>query len=104
MKFLLDEDFSRSSNPRIQIPLPLPLRPLRVSLATLAPWRFIPNKSRREGTTVDSIFSIALSSQVTALKTRDTFEHRAARGNVEELAEILANVSDAPPSPGDDRD
>ena len=38
--------------------------------------------ARREGTTVDSIISIALSSQVTAWKVRDTFEQRAARGKV----------------------
>jgi hypothetical protein len=52
--------------------------------------------ARREGTTVDSIISIALSSQVSAWKVRDTFEQRAARGKVEDLAEILANVPDAP--------
>lgn len=45
--------------------------------------------ARREGTTVDSIISIALSSQVFAWKVRDTFEQRAARGKAEDLAEIL---------------
>lgn len=60
--------------------------------------------ARREGTTVDSIISIALSSQVTAWKVRDTFEQRAARGKVEDLAEILANVPDTPPVPGDERE
>ena len=60
--------------------------------------------ARREGTTVDSIISIALSSQVTAWKVRDTFEQRAARGKTEDLAEILANVPDAPPAPGDERE
>jgi hypothetical protein len=44
---------------------------------------------------------VALSSQVTAWKVRDTFEQRAARGNVEDLAEILAQVPDVPPTPGD---
>ena len=60
--------------------------------------------ARREGTTVDSIISIALSSQVTAWKVRDTFEQRAARGNVEDLAEILAQVPDVHPAPGDERE
>jgi hypothetical protein len=60
--------------------------------------------ARREGTTVDSIISIALSSQVTAWKVRDTFEQRAARGKPEDLAEILTNVPDAPPAPGDERE
>lgn len=60
--------------------------------------------ARRESTTVDSIISIALSSQVTAWKVRDTFEQRAARGNAEDLSEILASVPDAPPAPGDEVD
>ncbi len=58
--------------------------------------------ARREGTTVDSIIAIALSSQVSAWKVRDTFEQRAARGKAEDLAEILASVPDAPPAPGDE--
>ena len=60
--------------------------------------------ARRESTTVDSIISIALSSQVSAWKVRDTFEQRAARGNVEDLSEILASVPDAPPASGDEVD
>jgi hypothetical protein len=60
--------------------------------------------ARREGTTVDSIIAIALSSQVSAWKVRNIFEQRAARGNIEDLAEILANVPDAPPAPGDERE
>lgn len=59
--------------------------------------------ARREGTTVDSIISIALSSQVSAWKVRDSFEQRAARGKVDDLSEILASVSDSPPAPGDER-
>lgn len=59
--------------------------------------------ARREGTTVDSIISIALSSQVTAWNVRDTFEQRAARGNVNDLAEILSNAPDTAPAPGDEK-
>jgi hypothetical protein len=58
--------------------------------------------ARREGTTVDSIIAIALSSQVSAWKVRDTFEQRAARGNTADLAEILSNVPDSPVAPGDE--
>jgi hypothetical protein len=47
---------------------------------------------------------VALSSQVTAWKVRDTFEQRAARGKPEDLAEILTNVPDVPPAPGDERE
>jgi hypothetical protein len=32
------------------------------------------------------------------------FEQRAARRKTEDLAEILANVPDAPPAPGDERE
>jgi hypothetical protein len=59
--------------------------------------------ARREGTTVDSIIAIALSSQVTAWKVRDSFEERASRGNPSDLAEILASAPDTPPLPGDER-
>jgi len=58
----------------------------------------------RDGITVDSIISIALSSQVTAWKVRDTSEQRAARGKVEDLAAILANLPDVPPAPGVERE
>jgi len=60
--------------------------------------------ARREGTTVDSIIAIALSSQVSAWKVRDTFEQRAARGQTADLAEILSTVPDAPPVAGDEID
>ena len=54
----------------------------------------------------DSIISIALSSQVTAWKVRNTFEQRAARVKVEDLTEILteilANAPDTPQAPGDE--
>lgn len=60
--------------------------------------------ARREGTTVDSIIAIALSSQVTAWKVRDAFKQRAARGKVEDLSEILANVPNTSPAPGDERE
>jgi hypothetical protein len=33
-----------------------------------------------------------------------SFEQRAARGKTEDLSEILANVPDAPPAPGDERE
>jgi hypothetical protein len=60
--------------------------------------------ARREGTTVDSIISIALSSQVTAWQVSDSFEKRAARGKTGDLADILATVPDVPPAPGDERE
>ena len=58
--------------------------------------------ARREGISVDSVISIALSSQVSAWKVRDSFEQRAVRGNREDLAEILSHACDAAPVPGDE--
>ncbi len=59
--------------------------------------------AERENTTVDSIISIALSSQVTAWQVRDTVEQRAERGAEQDLGAILAGVPDAPPIPGDEK-
>ena len=57
----------------------------------------------REGTTVDSIIAIALSSQVTAWQVRDTVEQRAQRGCLSDLDDILATVPDVPPVAGDEK-
>ena len=60
--------------------------------------------ARRDSTTVDSIISIALSSQVSAWNVRDTFEQRAARGKIGDLSEILTSAPDTPSDPGDEVD
>jgi len=59
--------------------------------------------AKREGTSVDSIIAIALSSQVTAWNVRDTVEQRAARGSLSDLDDILAAVPDVPPVAGDEK-
>ncbi len=59
--------------------------------------------AERENTTVDSIISIALSSQVTAWQVRDTVQQRAARGSFSDLEEILAAAPDVPPPVGDEK-
>lgn len=59
--------------------------------------------TERENTTVDSIISIALSSQVTAWQVRDTVQQRAARGSFSDLEEILAAAPDVPPPVGDEK-
>ena len=59
--------------------------------------------AERENTTVDSIISIALSSQITAWQVRDTVERRAKRGASSDLGAILATVPDVPPAPGDEK-
>ncbi|MCB1277754.1 hypothetical protein [Prosthecobacter sp.] len=59
--------------------------------------------AKREGTSVDSIIAIALSSQVTAWQVRDTVEQRAHRGRLSDLDDILAAVPDVPPAAGDEK-
>jgi hypothetical protein len=59
--------------------------------------------AERENTTLDSIISIALSSQVTAWQVRDSVEQRAKSGASSDLGAILAAVPDVPPVPGDEK-
>jgi hypothetical protein len=56
----------------------------------------------KEKTTLDQIVAVALSAQLNAWKVRDDMETRAKRGRPEDLREILAQVPDAPPLPGDE--
>ncbi len=57
----------------------------------------------KEKTTLDQIVALALSAQLSAWKVRDDMETRARRGRPEDLREILAEVPDAPPLPGDEK-
>ena len=59
--------------------------------------------AQREGTSVDSIIAIALSSQVSVWQVRDSVEKRASRGNLSDLDVILAAVPDVPPVTGDEK-
>jgi hypothetical protein len=57
----------------------------------------------KEKTTLDQIIALALSAQLSAWKVRDDMETRAKRGRPEDLQDILAQVPDVPPLPGDER-
>jgi hypothetical protein len=59
--------------------------------------------AERERTTLDQIVALALSAQLSAWKVRDDMETRARRGRPEDLRDILAQVPDAPPLPGDEK-
>jgi hypothetical protein len=59
--------------------------------------------AQREGTSVDAIIAIALSSQFTTWQVRDTVEQRAQRGRLSDLDDILAAVPDVPPVVGDEK-
>jgi hypothetical protein len=56
----------------------------------------------KERTTLDQIIALALSAQLSAWKVRENMETRAKRGRPEDLRDILAQVPDAPPLPGDE--
>ena len=56
----------------------------------------------KEKTSLDQSVSVALSSQLSAWKVRDDMETRARRARPETLREILDQVPDRPPEPGDE--
>ena len=57
----------------------------------------------RERITLDQVIALALSAQLAAWKVRDDIETRAQRGRPDDLREILDQVPDAPPLPGDEK-
>jgi hypothetical protein len=59
--------------------------------------------ARKENTTLDQIIALALSAQLSAWKVREDMQTRAARGRPEDLRDILAQVPDVPPVPGDEK-
>jgi hypothetical protein len=56
----------------------------------------------KEKTTLDQIIALALSAQLSAWKVREDMDRRAKRGRLEDLRDILAQVPDVPPLPGDE--
>lgn len=56
----------------------------------------------KQNASVDQIVSLALAAQVSAWRTRESIESRAARVKWRKVDEILARVPDAPPQPGDE--
>ena len=65
--------------------------------------RMLSDAARKERTSVDQMIALALQAQVTAWEVADTLEASAKRGRIEDLDEILANVPDVPPMPGDEK-
>ena len=57
----------------------------------------------RERISLDQVVALALSAQLTAWKVREDIESRAQRGRPEDLRDILAQVPDVPPLPGDEK-
>jgi len=67
-------------------------------LATLAA-----DAAARERISIDQVVALALSAQLSAWKVREDIETRAKRGHPEDLRDILAQVPDVPPLPGDEK-
>ena len=65
--------------------------------------RLAAEAAQKEKTTLDQIISLALSAQLSAWKVRDDMETRARRGRPEDFRDILAQVPDVPPLPGDEK-
>ena len=57
----------------------------------------------REHISLDQVVALALSAQLSAWKIREDIETRARRGRPEDLRDILAQVPDVPPLPGDEK-
>ena len=56
----------------------------------------------QQGASIDQLVSLALAAQVSAWRTRESVESRAARVDWKKVDEILARVPDVPPLPGDE--
>jgi hypothetical protein len=56
----------------------------------------------KEQTSLDQIVALALSAQLGAWQVREDIGVRARHGRPEVLRDILANVPDVPPLPGDE--
>jgi hypothetical protein len=59
--------------------------------------------AEKEKTTLDQIIALALSAQLSAWKVRDEMATSARRARAEDLREVLTQVPDAPPVPGDEK-
>ena len=57
----------------------------------------------RERISLDQVAAFALAAQLSAWKVREDIEARARRGRPENLRDILAQVPDVPPLPGDEK-
>ena len=56
----------------------------------------------QQNATVDQIVSVALASQVSAWRTRESIASRASRVDWDKVDQILARVPDVPPEPSDE--
>lgn len=60
--------------------------------------------AKREGTTLNQFINVAVAEKLSALRTAEFFQERAARADVDEALVLLDDLGDdASPRPGDER-
>lgn len=64
--------------------------------------RLAAEAAEKEKVTLDQIIALALSAQLGAWKLREDMETRARRGRPDDLRDILAEVPNVAPIPGDE--
>lgn len=64
--------------------------------------RLAAEAATKEQTSLDQIVALALSAQLGAWRVREDIGVRARRGRPEDLRDVLAQVPDVPPLPGDE--
>jgi hypothetical protein len=58
--------------------------------------------AKAEGTTLNQFINVAVAEKLSALRTAEFFEERAARGEVAKALELLGRAGDEHPREGDE--
>jgi hypothetical protein len=58
--------------------------------------------ARAEGTTLNQFINVAVAEKLSALRTADYFQERAARADIGKALELLDRAGDEPPREGDE--
>jgi len=58
--------------------------------------------AKAEGTTLNQFINVAVAEKLSALRTADYFETRAARADIGKALELLHRAGDEPPREGDE--
>ncbi len=64
--------------------------------------RHIKKIAQQEGVSINQFISSAVSEKISAIMTEEYLEHRAKRADKKKFKEILDNVPDRSPIPGDE--
>lgn len=58
--------------------------------------------AKAEGTTLNQFINVAVAEKLSALRTAEYFQERAARADVDKALELLERAGDEPPREGDE--